>query len=442
MDNYKSIFYLTVYYIIFIMVMMFILVVINKQYIIENWPTYRCNPMVIPFADLFGYDSTENMISCMNSSFTGYFDILIRPFKYMLSTITKIMGNTTSQLNGIRYIIKPIRDFFATASSMVFKKVEAVMGTVIYSFLKINDLLKRVFANFRLAVYSLEASQMSVRSVWDGPIGQTTRFWAPGVDFFTDFFCFSPDTLIDGVAIRDIGLSDTIYGKMVAFSPSVMYEFNGVLVSGNHLVLDKNKWVRVRDVGKPVPATHNTIYSLYTHNHRIWINNTLFCDYEETNKMFQVQKHMILKALKSPSQNVQTDQPNLIAGWVKIRMADGNFKPLCQLELGDRLYNDDVVLGKIYQKKTLRLCNDGIGLNNIVYNLPDASWYLLSDTNCPERTVDDIFFNIVSKNGYFYTNTRIVRDYLELHSVDIFDAIGDLTISHLQDESCATNKTY
>lgn len=434
MDNYKSVFYLTVYYIIFIMVMMFILVVINKQYIMDNWQTYRCNPMIIPFADLFGYDSSENMISCMNSSFTGYFDIFIRPFQYMLDIIKKIMGNTTSQLNDIRYIIKPIRDFFGTASSMVFKKVEAVMGTVIYSFLKINDLLKRVFANFRLAVYSLEASQMAVRSVWDGPIGKITRFWAPGVDFFTDFFCFSPDTVIDGIPIQDIGLNDTIYGKMVVFSPSIMYTYNGVLVSGNHLVYAENKWVRVRDVGTPVPATHTTIYSLYTHNHRIWINNTLFCDYEETTKMFQLQKHMILKGLKSPSTTVQTDQPNLIAGWVKICMADGNFKAISQLELGDRLYNDDMVLGKIYQKKTLRVSNDGIGLNNIVYNQPNESWYLLSDMNCPENTVDDIFYNIVTKSGYFYTNTRIVRDYLELHSVDIFDAIGDLTIYHLQQQ--------
>jgi hypothetical protein len=390
--------------------------------------------MVIPFADLFGYDSTENMVGCMNTSFTGYFDILIRPFKYMLQNIKNIMGDSVNQLNNIRYIIKPIRDFFGTASSMVFKKVEAVMGTVLYSFLKINDLLKRVFANFRLAVYTLEASQMSVRSLWDGPVGKMTRFWAPGVDFFSDFFCFSPDTLIDGVPIKDVELNEHIYGKMVVFSPSVMYAYNDVLVSGNHLVHNQNKWVRVKEVGKPVPATHKTIYTLFTKTHRIIINNTLFCDYEETNKVFKIQKRMILNGLKSPSTQIQTMDPNLIAGWVEVRMEDGSYKAISQLELGERLYNNDMVLGKLYQKNKLLLSTDGFGLNNIVYNQSSENWHLLSDMQCSASTHDDICFNIVTKNGYFYTKTRIVRDYLEMHSVAIFDAIGDLTIYHLQKE--------
>lgn len=437
MDNYKSVFYLTVYYIIFVMICGFILIVLNKQYIIDNWHLYRCNPMVIPFADFFGFESTENMINCMNSNFTGTFDIFIRPFKFMIASISKIMGNSTNQLNSIRYMIKPIRDFFASASSMVFKRVEAVMGTVIYSFLKINDLLKRVFANFRLAVYSLEASQMSVRSVWDGPVGQITRFWAPGVDFFSEFFCFSPDTRINGVAIRDIALNDHIYGKMVVFSPSRMYSYDNVVVSGNHLVYHRNKWVRVKYVGVPVPARHPVIYSLYTTDHRIQINNSLFCDYEETDQMFTVQKRMILKGLDSPCSTIQNNDPNLLAAWVNICMADGKYKAISQLKLGDKLYNNDRVLGIIYQKKAILLSPDGIGLNNIVYNDPKKAWYLLSQVE-PPTTIEaknDIFYNIVTKNGFFYTNTRIVRDYLELHSPSIFDAVGDLTIDHLQKQN-------
>jgi len=93
------------------------------------------------------------------------------------------------------------------------------------------------------------------------------------------------------------------------------------------------------------------------------------------------------------------------------------------------------VLGIIYQKKILCISSEGIGLNNIVYNEPKQAWFLLNQIEpTPIKSRHDIFYNIVTKNGFFYTNTRIVRDYLELHSASIFDAVGDLTIAHLQEE--------
>ena len=37
--------------------------------ILQNWPKYRCNPMMMPFAALFGYDASENFNYCMKNIF-------------------------------------------------------------------------------------------------------------------------------------------------------------------------------------------------------------------------------------------------------------------------------------------------------------------------------------------------------------------------------------
>ena len=435
MDIYKSIFYLTVYLIIFGSILTYTVIGVNKQYIIDNWPIYRCNPLVMPFAGLFGFDSATNMSGCLNLSFNSYFSILIRPFQYMIDIIKKIIRDIIHQLDSIRTILKPIRDFFATASSMVFKKVEAVMGTVIYSFLKINDLMKRIFGNFRLAVYTLEATQMTVRSVWDGPIGQSARFWAPTVDFFSDFFCFSPDTLIDGVAIRDIKIKPdhNIYGKLEVYSPKTMYNYNGVVVSGNHLVLHNNKWTRVRKVGEQVAATSSKIYSLYTKDHRITINNTLFCDYEETDLLGEIQKRLVLKRLDSRSTDIISSCPNLITGNTTIKMSNGDFKTVSSLTLGERLYDNDIVLGIVTQRLSIQSV-DGYSINNII--LHNNKWTLLSDLVSKDRLVeiDSIHYNIITRRGYYYTSHYIIRDYLEVHDIDMFNKIADCAI-HLLDSA-------
>ena len=93
MDINKSIFYLIIYFITFVSILGFLVLSVNKQYIIDNWSVYRCNPLVMPFAGYFGFNSSENMVGCLNVSFNSYFGLLIRPFQYMIDIVKKIIND-------------------------------------------------------------------------------------------------------------------------------------------------------------------------------------------------------------------------------------------------------------------------------------------------------------------------------------------------------------
>ena len=41
----------------------------NLKEIAENFPRYRCNPIIMPFAANFGYDAKENFEYCLTSIF-------------------------------------------------------------------------------------------------------------------------------------------------------------------------------------------------------------------------------------------------------------------------------------------------------------------------------------------------------------------------------------
>lgn len=416
------------YLFIYISVFIYLVFFINKDFIINNWTTYRCYPVIMPFASFFGKDTSENISGCLGQSFHEFFGILIKPFQYMIGIITKLLGDITEHINLIRTMTAPIRSFVKQATSMMYKKVENLMGMVLYSFLKINNLMKRVYANFRLAVYSLEASQMAIRSTWDGPIGGTVRTWAPVADFFTDFFCFGEETIILDRPISQIsiGIGD-IYGIFKFLAPKTLYNYRGVLISGNHLVYHNNKWTLVKETGSTkVDYNGKYIYSLLTHSHRIQIGSIIAADYEETDQLVEIQKNLCLKNLKS-SDNIDNKRitPNLVSDSVKI-WVENRLVRIDQIEVGSYLQNGNRVLGIAIVKTRIPTYN-GYGIHNIVFS--NKGWHLLEnivDKNYVTNN-EQVYYNLITTNGYYRTEDYVLRDYIEFHAMDVYDTLTKMS---------------
>lgn len=433
----KSILKIVVYFIIFMSILGYILIYENKQYIINNWPLYRCNPVIIPFAGYFGKNAAENLNGCLATNFGKFFKILIKPFQFIIKNIQYLLGDILSQINIIRTITKPIREFVHMATRMIFEKTQGLMNTIMYSFYKINNIMKRLFANFRLMIYTLEASQMTIKSTWDGPIGKTARFWGKGIDFFIDAFCFSPYTLvsingIDKCEISEIKLGDmiqnsTVYGIMKTIAPLTIYNYNGIIVSGNHYVKEDKIWIKVRDSKCSqminTPNDIKYLYSLWTDNHRIIIDNIEFADYEETDLTFHLQKNLILSSLEI-NEKVRHEEPNLIMGDMPILLNNMNWKPIKDIEIGDKLYpTNNQVVGKVCQKVTAHIKHN-MTTNNIIYN---KKWKLLENEVGNDVKTHDIFYNLIVSHGFFITPRYVVRDYMEIHDASIYDCVAEMS---------------
>jgi hypothetical protein len=306
-----------------------------------------------------------------------------------------------------------------------------------FSFYKINNIMKRLFANFRLMIYTLEASQMTIKSTWDGPIGKTARFWGKGLDFFLNAFCFAPDTLVfinntNYCKISDVKLGDKInnsvvYGIMKTIAPNTIYNYKGVIVSGNHYVKEDNKWLKVKDSSYSkiidTPPNIQFLYSLWTDNHRIMINNIEFADYEETDLTFNLQKELILNYFEC-NENVMYEEPNLLMDNMLILTSDLTWKPINNIQIGDKLFpSNNQVMGRVCQKVTAHI-KDGMTTNNIIYN---KKWKLLETEPGNSYVKTDIFYNLIVSHGYFITPKYIIRDYMELHDTTIYDCVAEMS---------------
>lgn len=103
--------------------------------------------------------------------------------------------------------------------------------------------------------------------------------------------CFLPDTLItmsDGShkKIIDIDIKDNIeVGGLVfatgKFLINNLFDYKGIKVSGEHLVNENGKWLKVKQsqFAKSLGNSEHIVYTLGSQNRRILINDILFTDY-------------------------------------------------------------------------------------------------------------------------------------------------------------------
>jgi len=115
--------------------------------------------------------------------------------------------------------------------------------------------------------------------------------------------CFIAGTMItmhDGslkpVEQVDIGDEVAVGGKVFAtgkFLIDNLYDYNGIQVSGTHMVKEDDEWTRVEDsrMGRSLGDDEVIVYVFGNENRRIIINNTEFTDYFELSEQQELANH-------------------------------------------------------------------------------------------------------------------------------------------------------
>jgi hypothetical protein len=128
----------------------------------KNWEEYKCNPAVIPFAGIFGFDPLETFNQCILTSQAEFMDTFLNPiytslisliqngniireiFEYLkiglnsnqLATLNlgeEIRNRITKLIVSINEVFINVNDLFGKLSSVVttlYYLVEIIIGTV------------------------------------------------------------------------------------------------------------------------------------------------------------------------------------------------------------------------------------------------------------------------------------------------------------------------
>ena len=292
--------------IVFILLFMVNILSVGIKNIEDNWPTYRCNPVVMPFASMFGQDPVSNFTYCIQTMQSSYMDYLLQPVNYNLSSVANIGSVITDAMDSARAFINNLRNFITEIIQNVFGVFLNILIEFQRIMVDIKDMVAKLVGILATLMYTVEGSMYTMQSTWNGAPGQMVRA--------LQGLCFNPETQVvckDGsrYAMKDLPLGCELENGAVV--QSVMRISNrtsdgepredmyhvvtgeGIIeVSASHLVYqnDVDGFIAVKELSEQRPEmcipTDNSpeeLSCLITSNHTIPIKGMIFHDWEDNN---------------------------------------------------------------------------------------------------------------------------------------------------------------
>ena len=294
--------------IMFFLLYIFNFIVAGIQRIKDNWPIYRCQPLVMPFASIFGHNTKENFGFCIQNMQKGFMEPLLRPLNFNVGLLSDITSGLSNNLNSSRDFFKEFRISSFGAFQNIFSAIFNITVEIQRVLINIKDTIGKLIGIMTTVLYTLDGSMMTMQSAWNGPPGDLVRI-----------LCFHPETKLqlnsgEFVSMKDIPLNsilqndtrvcavmnisnldenglhvEKMYKVKRKNSSSITenIETDDILVSGSHLIYDPNtkQFVHVKDL----PASElteincDTLSCLITSNHTIPIGEWIFHDWEDSN---------------------------------------------------------------------------------------------------------------------------------------------------------------
>ena len=279
----------------------FIILAVQYKNIKKNWPKWKCNPMVMPFAGVFGHDEFENFTQCIQTMQSDYMKYLLQPVNMDLSIIGEMGTAFTAGMAGGFDMITEIRSIMSNIFKAIYGAFYQLIVQIQLMFINIKDVFGKIAAIvsiFSKIILGLHDFMMSMKN---GPPGQEINL-----------FCFDPDTLImtdSGklIPMKDIELNTKLKNGSKVLSVMTisnldsdgniineMYEITGgeinelIYVTGSHLIYDPSlkDYVNVKElnVGNKCKISNKEtreLSCLITSDHTIPIGNWVFHDWED-----------------------------------------------------------------------------------------------------------------------------------------------------------------
>ena len=310
-DIFLSVFIL----LIFLGLYFFNVFVVEFANIQNNWPEYRCNPVIMPFSSNFGVDPTENFTYCIQNMQAGFMGYLLEPVNFALDLFNTLGGEFTEAIDMIRNVIASIRDFIGDIIQSVF----GIFLNILIQFQRIaitlKDMVAKTIGILATLLYFTDGSIKTMESAWGSPAGDVMRS-----------LCFHPNTEITlknntKKLMKNLDLGDTLSNGSIVCATMQIKNFFGdnnkdpqfwktnddidsfkqieslykiknknkdyksIYVTGSHLIKYGSKWIPVSEHPDSKLCSKKTkwLSCIITNDHLVPINDYIFHDWEDDN---------------------------------------------------------------------------------------------------------------------------------------------------------------
>lgn len=419
----------------------------NLNEIQKNFPRYRCNPLFIPFASYFGYDTKDNFNFCLSTIFDSKAAEIFAPIYQLLFGFVTLTKTIVDVALGIR---KLFSNFLLGVNGFILSvrdRIQQLLFNIRMSFMRLQHLMNRVYGT----MYAI---------VWMGTSAVTAGFNLSDnslVQFLFEF-CFDPETplkLADGsyIPLRDAQLgmkiaapncSETEITSLFEFdgSNTPMVNIDGVIMSSEHFIYNAGvgsggEWIAAKHHPRAVPTLSiPRLICLNVKDHEFIVGNPELrvADYDEHSSQDVITKTQILAESRLNgsvnNQDQHQERSNYDLGIdpdAQVRMADKTWKPLKQIQLGDNVWNGGQVYGIVHESVLHVKTVESIEMSSaqLVFDEKQTIWSRKSES---EKENKRVMIQLITQNTAFVIRSPklhkevFVRDYREIPDPDMEDA--------------------
>lgn len=473
------------------------LVSADLEQIKQNWNTRRCDLPVMIMGKLFKPDSfngsasefsSENMNFCIRQIAKGVMITLLTPVTALLGNQSNVLGVLDTSLNMMRTLLANATKSFGKLIDPFYRRFMLIGGNFRIIFQQFLSAMNRVFAisisQLLMGISAFVGMQnvvsfiikvvMIIMGIIIAIFILLFFVLAPFLPMIltvigilasvgltvggTEVFCFAPQTeilLMNGLTkpIAQIQVGEKLVNGarvegvlLTTRTPEIyMYDYNGICVSGSHLVWENKEWIPVFSSEKAVQVSYEgeRLYSLRTTSRKIFTKNfnsrvILFKDWEEipegdeeTDAEWDILVQQMLGntiVRRTPSTTDPLFSPTCFVS-KEMRLV-----PLHTIQIGDLIginirgdqtrvlgiYRGEVMMNPLYTKDKWH--TDGVWWKR------DENW-LHSSEATPLVKVDKVFtqgLHLITDSGTFWvhsgTHSGTVRDFTEVGSEKLIEA--------------------
>ena len=260
----------------------------------QNWPKYKCNPMIMPIAGSFGVDAGQNFVECIGEIQSGFMGLFLAPIRLVLSHLGNIGGEIMNSMNFLRKLLERVMGSLMDLLQGVFGIIFNVIIRFQLLLINIKDLMMKILGLFLLIGYFIGGGTLTVQSIANGPIGVM-------VEMFGCFPKNTPIKLLNGTIknMSELNLGDVLENnstvhavlKVRGSEKNPYYKIwsktlnKFILVTGDHLIQHPltKKFIKVEtfEFAEKTNLWDNEMSSLVTTNNNIPIGEYTFWDWED-----------------------------------------------------------------------------------------------------------------------------------------------------------------
>ena len=320
----------------------------NVSHIKKNWPLYRCNPLIMPFASYFGVDSEENMHKCTMNTQSNFMDAFLKPLHEMQATSLNNQKTIHENHKTSSSTMNKHRGLIASMTSGLFSKLNNVLIEMTKTGLTMEDNMARVQGLFVTVFYMFR----SITYVGESIASMIVEF--P--------FCFAKNTIINtlhkgprpiqfltpGTILADQSI---ITATMVLDSTyESFFLLDKTIVTGSHKVLYQNKWIKVKNHPDAIALPHlnEPVYCFNTTSKIIKIHDTIYSDWDDLEESDLTTINKACSPYLSEPLVFKNIHKYLEVGLhpdTKLQMEDGTYKKIKKIQLGEKLYYGEKIIG-------------------------------------------------------------------------------------------------